>query len=393
VTTEMHKLVLADRMGGVGFSEIVKVRNKILALRERGERVFQFEGGEPFPDTPDNIKQACVRALAENKTRYAPSSGVAPLVEALAEKLARENGIPARPSDVIVVNGGMQGLFAAFQSTVNPGDEVLMFSPYWTPVRDLIGLTRGTPALVDTVRARRDGFRAAIEAKLTERTRCVYVNTPQNPTGIVFTRDELEAVAAVARENDLVVIADEAYEHLVYDVDHVSIASLPGMFERTITCYTFSKSYAMTGWRLGYAVAAEPFITGLKKLVLTSTNGVSTPTQWAGLAAVTESSDFIARCRGEYRARRDLLVGGLVSLGFAVEPPAGAFYAFPDATRFGADSWELANRLLERGNVACLPGVIFGPEGEGHLRFSFSLSVDAIERGLEALGRALGARP
>jgi aspartate/methionine/tyrosine aminotransferase len=390
VTTDIQKLALADRMSGVGFSEIVKIRNKILALRERGEHVFQFEGGEPFANTPDFVKEACVRALADNKTRYAPSSGIAPLLDAISEKLNRENGIPATPADVIVVNGGMQGLFAAFQSVVNPGDEVVMFSPYWTPVRDLVGLTRATPVLLDTVGARRNGFREAVEASVTERTRCIYVNTPQNPAGIVFSRDELEAIAAVAIAHNLAVVADEAYEHIVYEHDHVSIASLPGMFERTITCYTFSKSYAMTGWRLGYAVAAEPFITGLKKLVLTSTNGVSTPTQWAGLAALTTESDFIASCREEYRARRDLLVGGLQSLGFDIEPPAGAFYAFPRTTKFGDDSWALSTMLLERARVACLPGAIFGPEGEGHLRFSFSTSVETIERGLEALRSVLG---
>lgn len=389
MTTEMKRTSLADRMSGVGFSEIVKVRNKILQLRESGERVFQFEGGEPFPNTPQYVKDAAIRALEENKTRYAPSSGITPLVEALTEKLNTENRIPARPSDVIVVNGGMQGLFGAFQSIVNPGDEVIMFSPYWTPVRDLVGLTRGTTVLVDTRRARREGFRDAVEAAVSERTRCIYLNTPQNPTGIMFTREEIEAVAEIARTRDLVVIADEAYEHITFEEEHVSIASLPGMFERTITCYTFSKSYAMTGWRLGYAVAAEPFITGLKKLVLTSTNGVSTPTQWAGVAAITTESDFIEATRAEYRKRRDLLVGGLVELGFKLDPPAGAFYAFPDASAFGADSWALSTTMLERAKVACLPGVIFGPEGEGHLRFSFSTAVETIEQGLEALRGAL----
>lgn len=381
----MPGIALADRLSAVGFSEIVKVRNRILAMRERGEQVLQFEGGEPFPDTPDHIKEACLRALSENKTRYAPSSGISPLIEALAEKLRRENGIPAETSDVIVVNGGMQALFAAFQSVVNPGDEVLMYSPYWTPIRDLIGLTRGTPVLIDTVRARRDGFRSALEASLTERSRVLYVNTPQNPTGIVLTRDELETTAAVARENNLIVVSDEAYEHVVFDGPHVSIASLEGMYERTISCYTFSKSYAMTGWRLGYAVAPEPFITALRKLTLTSTNGVSTPTQWAGLAAITGPSDFTNWCRDEYRMRRDLIVSGLRSLGFEIEPPAGAFYAFPDARAFGSNSWEIANLLLDRAGVACLPGVIFGPEGEGHLRFSYSTSPETIERGIEAL--------
>lgn len=389
MTTHSPGIALADRLSAVGFSEIVKVRNRILAMRERGEKVLQFEGGEPFPNTPDHIKEACFRALAENKTRYAPSSGISPLIEALVEKLRRENGIPTQSSDVIVVNGGMQALFAAFQGVVNPGDEVLMYSPYWTPVRDLIGLTRGTPVLVDTVRARREGFRRALEASLTERSRVLYVNTPQNPTGIVLTRDELETTAAVARENNLIVISDEAYEHVVFDGRHVSIASLEGMYERTISCYTFSKSYAMTGWRLGYAVAPEPFVTGLRKLTLTSTNGVSTPTQWAGLAAITGPSDFTDWCRDEYRARRDLIVSGLRSFGFEIEPPAGAFYAFPDARAFGSDSWEIANRLLDRAGVACLPGVIFGPEGEGHLRFSYSTSPETIERGIEALRAVL----
>ncbi len=389
MTTQTSGIELADRLSAVGFSEIVKVRNKILAMRERGESVLQFEGGEPFPNTPDHIKDACVRALAENQTRYAPSSGISPLLEALAEKLRRENGIPASASDVIVVNGGMQALFAAFQGVVNPGDDVLMYSPYWTPVRDLIGLTRGKPVLVDTVEARRNGIRASLEASLTERTRVIYVNTPQNPTGIVLTREELEETAAIAREHNLVVISDEAYEHVIYGGEHVSIASLDGMYERTISCYTFSKSYAMTGWRLGYAVAPEPFITGMKKLTLTSTNGVSTPTQWAGLAAITGPTDFTDWCRNEYRRRRDLLVSGLQSLGFEIKPPAGAFYAFPDARAFGTDSWEIANRLLDRAGVACLPGVIFGPEGEGHLRFSYSTSPETIERGIEALRAVL----
>jgi aspartate aminotransferase len=389
VTAETQKLYLADRMSGVGFSEIVKVRNKILALRERGEQVIQFEGGEPFPNTPDAVKAACIEALAQNKTRYAPSSGITPLLEAIVEKLTRENEIPARAGDVIVVNGGMQGLFGAFQSIVNPAEEVLMFSPYWTPVRDLIGLTRGVPVYVDTARARREGVREALEAAVTEKTRCVYVNTPQNPTGVMFSRAELEEIADVARAHDLVVVSDEAYEHITYDEPHVSIASLPGMFERTVSCFTFSKSYAMTGWRLGYAVAPEPYITGLKKLVLTSTNGVSTPTQWAGLAAITNEAAFVEANKAAYRERRDLLVGGLRELGFELAEPAGAFYAFPNASHLGDDSWAIANDLLDRARVACLPGAIFGSEGEGHLRFSFSTSIETIERGLDALATVI----
>jgi aspartate/methionine/tyrosine aminotransferase len=386
VSVSTHlQFALADRLGAVGFSEIVKVRNQILEMRSRGDHVFQFEGGEPFPDTPEHIKAACIEALRENRTRYAPSSGISQLIDALAEKVNRKNNIPAKASEVIVVNGGMQGLFGAFQSVINKDDEVLVFSPYWTPIRDLIRLTRGDIVTVDTRRARVEGFREVVEAKVTPRTRCIYVNTPQNPTGYVFDREELEAIASVARTHNLLVIADEAYEDITYDTEHVSIASLPGMHERTITCFTFSKSFAMTGWRLGYAVAPEPFMSGLKKLTLTTTNGVSTPTQWAGLAAITTPSDFGEVCRREYKTRRDLLVDGLRELGFECETPRGAFYAFPNAKRFGTDSWQIATSFLQRAKVACLPGVIFGQEGEGYLRFSYSTSIETIERGLAAL--------
>jgi aspartate aminotransferase len=389
LSTETH-FSLADRLGAVGFSEIVRVRNKILAMRERGEKVFQFEGGEPFQNTPDHIKAACVKALEDNQTRYAPSSGLAPLVDALAEKLNGKNRIPARASDVIVVTGGMHALFGAFQSLVNNDDQVIIFSPYWTPVRDLVRMAGGQIVLVDTRAARAGDFGHTLEAAVTPRTRCIYVNTPQNPTGLVFTRDELGAIADVARARDIVVVSDEAYEDISYEAEHVSIASLPGMYDRTISCYTFSKSYAMTGWRLGYAVAPEPFITGLKKLTLNTTNGVSTPTQWAGLAAVTTPSDFIETSRAAYQKRRDLLVAGLNELGFACDTPRGAFYAFPHAGRFGTESSEIADLLLERARVACLPGDIFGPEGAGYLRFSYSTSVEVIERGLEAMRDVLG---
>jgi aspartate aminotransferase len=379
------EFTLADRLGAVGFSEIVKVRNKILEMRARGEEVFQFEGGEPFPNTPDYVKAACMRALEENRTRYAPSSGITPLIDAVAEKLNRTNRIPADGSEVIVVAGGMHALFGAFQSVLNMGDQVVVFSPYWTPIRDLVRLARAEIALVDTRAARAADFRGAVEAAVTPRTRCIYLNSPQNPTGYVFTRAELEAIADVARERNLIVISDEAYEDITYETEHVSIASLPDMYERTISCFTFSKSYAMTGWRLGYAAAPEPFITGMKKLTLTTTNGVSTPTQWAGVAALRTESDFVAANRAAYRERRDLLVAGLCELGFECEEPHGAFYAFPRADRFGEDSWKIADELLARARVACLPGVIFGPHGEGHLRFSYSTSVEIIERGLEAL--------
>jgi aspartate aminotransferase len=389
VSTSASVFRLARRLEGVGFSDIVKIRNKVMELRAQGASVHQFEGGEPFLTTPEPIKEAMTRALAENRTRYAPSSGISELRSAIASKLRERNRIDAREEDVVVLNGGMQGLFGAFQSVVDPGDEVLVFSPFWTPIKDLITHCEGTAILVPTEEARRDGFAETLARYATARTRAVYYNTPQNPSGTVFTRDEAERVARFAQERDLVVIADEAYEDLVYEEEHVSIASLEGMFERTITCYTLSKSYAMTGWRVGYAVAAEPWMSGIKKCLLYSTNGVSTPSQWAALAAFSLPLDFYEEIRRGYRLRRDLLVAGLNELGLTCDPPAGAFYAFPDVSRVHADSRMAADILLERAQVATVPGSVFGVHGEGHLRFSFSTSPETIQAGLDSLRRNL----
>ena len=360
-----------------------------MELRSQGATVYQFEGGEPFMTTPEPIKDAMKRALDENKTRYAPSSGIPELRSAIAEKLRTKNRIPALESDVIALNGGMQGLYGAFQSTVNPGDEVLMFSPYWTPIKDLIAHCEGRQVLVSTKQARENGFEQTLARLTTDRTKVIYYNTPQNPSGVVFTLEEARAVARFAQQHDLIVIADEAYEDLVYEGTHVSIASLDGMYERTITSFTFSKSFAMTGWRLGYAVAPEPWMTGLKKTTLYSSNGVSTATQWAGLAAMQLDASIVEHNRNEYRRRRDLLVSGLNELGLTCENPAGAFYAFPDVTRINSDSRQAAETLLNVAQVAAVPGIVFGPHGEGHLRFSFSTPIETIEAGLDSLRRNL----
>jgi aspartate/methionine/tyrosine aminotransferase len=389
VTTSPIVFRLASRLDEIGFSDIVNIRNRIMKLRAEGATVYQFEGGEPYMHTPDFVKEAMKRAVDENKTRYAPSSGIPELRAAIAEKLRATNGIPAQASDVIVLNGGMQGLFGAFQSVVNPGDEVLVFSPFWTPIKDLIAHCEGKIVLVPTDEARGEGFEKTLARYSSERTRAIYYNTPQNPTGVVFTRDDALAVSIFSQKHDLVVIADEAYEDLVYDGEHFSIASIDGMFERTITVFTLSKSYAMTGWRLGYTVAAEPWMTGVRKTTLYSSNGVSTPTQWAGLAAFTTESDMLERNRVAYLERRDLLWEGLNQLGLTCEKPAGAFYAFPDVSRVSHDSREAAEILLERAQVATVPGVVFGEHGEGHLRFSFSTSIETIQAGLDSLRRNL----
>jgi aspartate aminotransferase len=381
--------LLPDRASLLGFSDIVKIRNRVLAMRTRGERVLQLEGGEPFMPTPDFVKDAMKAALDANHTRYAPSSGIPPLLEALRAKLARKNGYAVTTDDIIVTSGGAHGLFCSFQASVNPGDEVMFFAPYWTPIRDQVSFSGGVAVRVpwDEVRGCKD-VRPSLESRYTPRLRVIYVNTPANPSGDMLTREQLTAVADFAKAHDLVVIADEAYEDLLYDGEHVSIASLPDMLERTITVYTFSKSFSMTGWRIGYVVAPPPFMEFIRKLVLNTVNGVSTPTQYAAVAAATHDPHFFDTIREEYRRRRDLLADGFRNAGFDCLTPPGAFYTFPDVrTRLGNDSWKAMETLLERTHIASVPGIVFGPEGEGHLRMSFSTTIETLEEAVASLQR------
>lgn len=389
-TRKQSGIRLARRLDEVGFSDIVQIRNKVMEMRAAGLQVYCLHGGEPYFETPEPIKYAAMKALLENYTHYAPSSGVVPLRKALVEKLAAKNRISVTTDEVIATMGGSQGLYAAFQSVLDPGDDALVFSPYWTPIGDLVTGTQARPLLVPSITARRNGIRKTLEQFSTPQTRAIYYNTPQNPSGLVFTRSEAEEVAAFARDRDLIVIADEAYEDLVYDGEHVSIASLPGMIERTITCFTFSKTYAMTGWRAGYAVAKEPFMTAIRKIVLYSTNGVTTFVQQAMIHALQTPQPEIAAKREEYRKRRDLLVAALNDVGLKCDPPAGAFYAFPDAEKIHKNSRTAAQILLEKAHIATIPGSVFGAQGEGHLRFGYAITVKEIEDCAEALRKFLG---
>ena len=383
----------AKRFEGVGFSEIVKVRNRVMELLAAGQKVWRFEGGEPWMNTPEPVKEAMGAALSKNYTRYAPSSGIPELRRAILEKVRTKNGLVCDDEAPVVVNGGMQGLFAAFSTLLDPGDEILLFSPYWTPIVDLVGYHKATAVLVPTEEARRRGLAHALAERTTPRTKLLYWNSPSNPTGEVFSRAETEEVAAFARERGLAVISDEAYEDLVYEGDpHVAIGSLPGMAERTITCYTLSKSYSMTGWRLGYVVAPRHYQSAIKTVVLYTTNGVSTPTQWAGVEALARGTEFVAEWRAGYRVRRDRLAAGLKAAGFDITPPRAALYLFPRIPAWlPSDSRAAARALLDEAKVATVPGIVFGPEGEGHLRFSFSVSEEMIAGGVEALTAFAGA--
>ncbi|MGE5278165.1 MAG: pyridoxal phosphate-dependent aminotransferase [Acidobacteriota bacterium] len=388
----------ASRFDSVGFSEIVKVRNRVMDLLASGETVWRFEGGEPYMPTPASIKDAMTRALQRNHTRYAPSSGIPELRTAIVAKVARRNGIPADKDSPIVVNGGMHGLFAAFATLLNPGDEALLFSPYWTPIVDVVTYHGGVPVRIPTAAARRDGLFRTLEKAVTPKTKVLYWNSPANPTGEVFTRAEVEEISRFVFEHGLAVISDEAYEDLIYEGEgHVSPASLPGMEERTISVFTLSKTYSMTGWRLGYVIVPERYRTAMRTVVLYSINGVSTPTQWAALEALSLPDEFLREAKEGYRRRRDRLAAGLRAAGFEVQTPRAALYLFPKIpASLGTDSRAAAQTLLDSARVATVPGLVFGPEGEGHLRFSFSVAEEMISGGVEALaafaGKELQAR-
>jgi aspartate aminotransferase len=377
------------RFDSVGFSEIVQVRNRVMALLAAGHEVHRFEGGEPYMTTPERIKGAMERALARNQTRYAPSSGIPELRSAILEKVRSKNRIKAGDESPIVVNGGMHGLFAAFSTLLDPGDEVLTFSPYWTPVVDLVTWHGGVPVLVSTERARAKGISATLARALTPRAKVLYWNSPNNPTGDVFSRAEVEEVCAFVAASGLAMISDEAYEDLIYEGEpHVSPASLPAMAERTISVFTLSKSYSMTGWRAGYVIAPERYQSAIRTAVLYSTNGVSTPTQWAALEALTMGPEFLAEWKAGYVRRRDRLVEGLRAAGFEAPTPPAALYVFPKIPAWlGTDSRAAATTLLDTARVATVPGLVFGPEGEGHLRFSFSVPEETIASGVAALMR------
>jgi aspartate aminotransferase len=378
----------AERTSRLGFSDIVRIRNRVFEMTQQGTPVIQLQGGEPFMPTPGFIKEAMKKALDDDLTRYAPSSGIPSLLRAIQDKLHETNRIDVSEPNVIVTAGGMHGLFCAFQATIDPGDEVIFFSPYWTPIRDLVTFAGAAPVRVpwQEIRDTTD-LGPALQSRLTDRTRVIYVNTPANPTGDVLSREQLSSIARFAIEHDLAVISDEAYEDLVYDGEHVSIASMPEMFPRTLSVYTLSKSFAMTGWRIGYLVADTHWMEAIRKLVLYTVNGISTPTQFAAAAAIADRSGYLADIRAAYLQRRDLLVSALES-SFRCWSPRGAFYLLVDVReRLGGDSWKAMETLLERTGIASVPGVVFGPEGEGFLRMSFSTSLETIEGVRGALSR------
>jgi len=376
--------LIADRAVLRMTSELGQVMAAARAREAAGEKVMHLERGEPDFDTPPHIVEALAAAARAGETHYPDSRGTLKLREALIEKLRRENGLSAEPDDIVVTDGGTHALFLAFQGLLSPGDEVLVLSPHWMAIPKLVGFAHGAKMrTLPTYLELGDGrmspvdFAARLRAAIKPETRGIYVNTPNNPTGVVLTREQLLALAEVAIERDLWVISDEAYEHLLFDgARHVSLGALPGMAERTISVFTFSKSYAMTGWRIGYVVSPAPLRPVMGPLLsFYTTHGVFPAVQTAALAALQGPQNSVDTMRRAYQERRDLLLEGLEGqTAISVPKPRGAFYAFADVSAaLGSNDpkalWGLIQEWLSFG-VAVLPGTAFGPEFTSHVRMS-----------------------
>lgn len=363
------------------------VTNKAKEMKARGEQVFGLAGGEPDKDTPENIKQAAIKALNEGATKYTPSVGLPALREAIAAKLKKDNGLEYGIDQICVTSGAKPAVYAALRAVINPGDEVIIPTPYWVSYLSMVQLCGGTPVLVET--KPENGWKITAEEfenAMTPRTKLIIVNSPQNPTGAVYSEEELRAIGEIAVEEDILILADEIYEHLVYgDAKHVSIASLsPELYNLTITVNGFSKSYAMTGWRLGYTAAPAEIAQAIKLSMDHTASNATTFCQYGAIEALKGEQTFIADLREEYDFRRQYVYDRLSKMPkIKVVEPKGAFYFFIDTTELGIGSLELCEKLLERYKVAAVPGIAFG--NDHAIRISYCTSLDVLKEGLDRL--------
>ena len=371
---------LAARMDRIGTETAFEAAARARALEATGRSVIHLEIGEPDFDTPANIRGAAKRALDRGATHYSPTVGIPELRAAIAADATARKCFNVSPDRVVVVPGGKPVMFFAMLALIEGGDEVIYPDPGFPIYESMVDYVGGT-AVACPIR-QENGFRLdpkELASLVTRRTRLVIINSPANPTGGVSTRQDLEQIAAIAREHDLTVLADEIYGRILYEGEHISIASLPGMAERTIVLDGFSKTYAMTGWRLGYAIVPEKLVTPFSRLIVNSVSCTNAATQWAGVEALTGPQDSVAAMVEEFRVRRDLIVDGLNSIpGVTCLRPEGAFYAFPDISGTGLSGAELADRLLHEGGVSALAGTAFGHVGTNHLRFSYANSRENI---------------
>jgi aspartate aminotransferase len=378
----------AERVQAIQPSPTLAVSDRARALRQQGFDVVDLGGGDPDFATPKHICDAAAEALARGETHYVAGAGIPALREAIARKLREDNGIEVDPTAIIVTPGGKSALFSAILALAGPGDDILVFDPAWVSYEPI-----ATVAGAGTVHVPLDPAdnyritRAAIEARLTPQTKLMIVNSPNNPTGRVLTTEELDAVTSVAIERDLLVFSDEIYEKILYDGHrHVSLASLPGMAERTLTFNGLSKAYAMTGWRLGYIAGPLALIKQIMKIHSHSVTCATSFAQYGGVAALTGPQDFIGTMVEAWDRRRHLITSGLSAIpGIHCPLPEGAFYAFADISGTGMSGQQVAKLLIDEAQVGVTPGDAFGAVSANHIRLSFANSDELIQKALERI--------
>lgn len=360
---------------------------KIIDLAEARPDIIGLHAGEPDFPTPRDIVEAGSRALDDGYTHYTHGAGILQLREAISRKLLEENGIEANPkTEITVTVGGFAAIFASIQATINPGDEVIVLQPSWPSYAGFVRLADGVPVPVSLQGPDFEPSRADVKGHITNRTRMILVNSPNNPTGAVYSQSCLLELAKLAREHGLLILADEVYEKIIFNGNkHFSVASRSDFKDSTITVNSFSKTYAMTGWRIGYVVANEAITNGIRKMHGYMASCAPASAQKAALEALSGPQDCVSEMIEEYRRRRDLIVNGLNGIdGFQCAPPKGTFYAFPSVSRLGLPSTRIAEELLEQAKLAGIPGSAFGEAGEGYLRLSFATSQRNIQ---EAIAR------
>jgi aspartate/methionine/tyrosine aminotransferase len=382
----------ARKMKNIPFTGIRRVLEKALKIEKSGKSVIHFEIGQPDFSTPEHIKQAAKDALDKGLVRYTSNYGLPSLRKEIAKKLKRVNGIDLDPDEEIIVTiGGQEAIAATLLSFLDPGDEVLIGDPGYIPYYSLTHLASAIPVPVPLKED--EGYIFDINAMkkaITNKTKMLILNTPNNPTGAVLDKKHMLEIAEICKEHDLLVLSDEAYEQIIYDdKEHISFATLPNMKKRTITVQTMSKTYSMTGWRLGYLAAPKNLVSIIirahQNLVLSSTSFA----QAGGILALSGPQDDLLRMVSEFDKRREFLYEGLKRLGIPCYKPQGAFYLFPNISEFGLSSWSFSELLLEKYNVATVPGIEFGKTGEGHIRISYATSYENCIEGLERIEQAV----
>ncbi len=384
---------LATRMERIGTETAFEAAARARALEATGREVIHLEIGEPDFDTPRHVSEAAARALLDHgETHYTAATGIAPLREAIVADAKRWKGIDTTPEQVVVTPGAKPIMFFAMLALVDTGDEVIYPNPGFPIYESMARFVGGVPVAAP-LREEND-FRmdvAEVESLVTDRTKLIVLNTPHNPTGSILTHDDLRRVAEIAVERDIVVLADEIYGRLQYEGEPLSIATLPGMAERTITLDGFSKTYAMTGWRMGYGIVPEWLVAAFSRLVINSVSCTNAFAQFGAVEALTGSQAEADAYRAEFIARRSLMIDGLNGIdGVTCRMPHGAFYAFPNVSSFGRTSVEIADHLLYDAGICGLAGTAFGAHGEGYLRFSYANSRENLSLALERVAESLG---